>query len=244
MEITILIQLLLAHVLTDFVLQTDKWVKKKREYGVKSLHFWFHGLLSGILTYLLLQQWGNWWAPLTIIITHIAIDYWKLRHEKGKSKKNKHLVNAFVIDQLLHLLVILLLWLTLINGFGKVFPFIAMLFTEKNYLAIVFSAVVLIWPAGIIIGKTTKPFRQQIDMGDSLTKAGLYIGVLERLLVFVFIIIGQYAAIGFLIAAKSILRITKDNNKDSKKKTEYVLIGTMLSFTVAILVGLLTKSMF
>lgn len=244
MEITILIQLLLAHVLTDFVLQTDKWVKKKREYGVKSLHFWFHGLLSGILTYLLLQQWGNWWAPLTIIITHIAIDYWKLRHEKGKSKKNKHLVNAFVIDQLLHLLVILLLWLTLINGFEKVFPFIAMLFTEKNYLAIVFSVVVLIWPAGIIIGKTTKPFRQQIDMGDSLTKAGLYIGVLERLLVFVFIIIGQYAAIGFLIAAKSVLRITKDNDKDSRKKTEYVLIGTMLSFTVAILVGLLTKSMF
>ncbi len=39
MEITILIQLLLAHILTDFVLQTDGWVKKKWEYGVKSLHF-------------------------------------------------------------------------------------------------------------------------------------------------------------------------------------------------------------
>ncbi len=92
-------------------------------------------------------------------------------------------------------------------------------------------------------GKTTKPFRKQIDMGDSLIKAGLYIGVFERFLVFVFIIIGQYAAIGFLIGAKSVLRITKDNDKNSRKKSEYVLIGTMLNFTVAILVGLLVKSM-
>jgi len=244
MEATIILQLLLAHILTDFVFQTDGWVKKKQEHGIKSLHFWFHGLLSGILTYLILQQWSNWWAPLTIIITHIAIDYWKLKYEKEHTKKKKNLVNAFVIDQFLHFLVIVLVWLTLIRGFGKVIPFTAMLFTEKQSLVIIFSIFVLIWPAGIIIGKITEQFRKEIDMGDSLIKAGLYIGVLERLLVFVFILIGQYAAIGFLIAAKSVLRISKDNDKDSRKKTEYVLIGTMLSFTVAILVGLLAKSMY
>ena len=243
METTILLQLLLAHILTDFVFQTDGWVKKKQERGIKSMHFWFHGLLSGILTYVFLQQWHNWWAPIAITLTHISIDLWKIKYEKAKTQKKKNRVNAFVVDQLLHLLVIGLVWLTLTNGLEKVIPFLTMLISEKEYLIIVFSVVVLIWPAGIIIGKTTEQFRKQIESGDSLNKAGLYIGVLERLLVFMFILIGEYAAIGFLIAAKSVLRITKDNDKDGRKKTEYVLIGTMLSFSVAILIGLLAISM-
>ena len=132
MEATILIQLLFAHILTDFVFQPDGWVKKKQEHGVKSLHFWLHGLLSGVLAYLFLQQWSNWWVPVAILTTHIAIDYWKLRYEIGRTKKKKSQVNAFVIDQLLHLLVIVLVWLSLINGFEKVIPFFAMLFTESN----------------------------------------------------------------------------------------------------------------
>ena len=48
-------------------------------------------------------------------------------------------------------------------------------------------------------------------------------------------------AIGFLIAGKSILRVGRDNDQDVRKKTEYVLIGTLISFTVAIIIGLLTK---
>lgn len=137
----------------------------------------------------------------------------------------------------------MVLWLALIDGFGKVIPSLALLLTERQYLVIIFSVIVLIWPAGIIIGKTTEQFRKQIEKDDSLNKAGLYIGILERILVFVFIFICQYAAIGFLIAAKSVLRITKDVDTNSRKKTEYVLIGTMLSFSVAILVGLLAKAM-
>jgi hypothetical protein len=243
MEITILLQLLLAHILTDFVFQSDAWVEKKRERGIKSLHFWFHGLLSGILTYLLLQQWSNWWVPLAVIVTHIAIDYWKLKFESVKGKKNKRWATAFLIDQLLHMIVIIVLWLTLINGFCNVFPYIKMLFANKQFLVVILSVIILIWPSGIIIGKTTEQFRKEIDVADSLRRAGFYIGVLERLLVFVFIIIGQFAAIGFLIASKSVLRITRDSDKDSRKKTEYVLIGTMLSFALAILLGLCAKAM-
>jgi hypothetical protein len=55
------------------------------------------------------------------------------------------------------------------------------------------------------------------------------------------VLLGQYAAIGFLIAAKSVLRISKDGEKDARKKTEYVLIGTLISFTTAILIGLLAN---
>jgi len=83
-------------------------------------------------------------------------------------------------------------------------------------------------------------------MEDSLKDAGRWIGMLERILIITFIFINQYIGIGFLIAAKSLLRlIDKPENAfgtskpfSSRKHTEYVLIGTFLSFAIAILTGL------
>jgi hypothetical protein len=70
----------------------------------------------------------------------------------------------------------------------------------------------------------------------------MYIGVTERMLVFIFVLLGRYSVIGFLIAGKSILRITKDGENNASKKTEYVLIGTLISFIVVVSAGLLVKS--
>lgn len=42
MIMVVLLQLLLAHLLTDFVIQTDEWVGKKQENGLASYHFWLH----------------------------------------------------------------------------------------------------------------------------------------------------------------------------------------------------------
>jgi len=65
--------------------------------------------------------------------------------------------------------------------------------------------------------------------------AGRKIGILERVLTLLLVIQNQYLAIGFLIAAKSLLRF-----KDTERaKTEYVLIGTLLSFGTAIVIGIL-----
>jgi hypothetical protein len=47
----------------------------------------------------------------------------------------------------------------------------------------------------------------------------------------------QFEAIGLLIAAKALLRFQDDD----LKLTEYVLIGTLLSFTMTILIGLALK---
>lgn len=239
MNITILIQLLLAHILTDFVLQTDGWVKKKNQKGIGSFYFWGHGLLSGLLAYIFIQQWTNWWIPLFISITHLLIDLGKIKYEEKAPKKYR--VYSFVVDQLLHILIIIVAWLIIVNGFNQVPNFIKYLTSDLASVSIITAVIMLIWPVGIVIGKLTEPFRKEIKADDSLKKAGHYIGIFERLLVFVFIIIGQYAAIGFLIASKSILRITRDNDEEGRKKTEYVLIGTMISFTIAILIGLMVR---
>jgi len=73
----------------------------------------------------------------------------------------------------------------------------------------------------------------------SLAKAGRYIGILERLFVFVFVVTNHWEAIGFLIAAKSVFRFGDLTSSKDRKLTEYILIGTLLSFGLAILIGIL-----
>jgi cyanate permease len=68
---------------------------------------------------------------------------------------------------------------------------------------------------------------------------GTYIGILERLLIFICIVSGFYEGIGYLLAAKSIFRFGDLTKAGHRSMTEYVLIGTLLSFTSAILWSLL-----
>lgn len=108
--------------------------------------------------------------------------------------------------------------------------------------AVITAVLIIVWPVGIAVGRITEPFQKELSTtNDSLSKAGIYVGIFERLLVFIFIMIGQYAAIGFLIASKSILRVSTEKDPDSRKKTEYVLIGTLISFTIAIIISLLAR---
>jgi hypothetical protein len=74
---------------------------------------------------------------------------------------------------------------------------------------------------------------------DSLANAGKYIGILERLFVFSFILLNQWSAIGLLIAAKSVFRFSDLSRAKDRKLTEYILIGTLISFGLALSVGLL-----
>lgn len=68
---------------------------------------------------------------------------------------------------------------------------------------------------------------------------GRLIGILERIFVFIFVLLGQYAAIGFILAAKGVARF-----QDFKSRTfaEYVLIGTLLSTLLAMAVGYFVKA--
>lgn len=74
---------------------------------------------------------------------------------------------------------------------------------------------------------------------ESLINAGKYIGILERLFVFTFIVTGHWEAIGFLMAAKSIFRFGDLKESKDRKLTEYILIGTLLSFGIATATGLI-----
>lgn len=234
-NILILLQLLLAHVLTDFVFQNTKMVKHKRNYKGKSWYLYAHSILAGVLSYVFLQDWGQVLVPIIIIVTHFFIDLWKLNQSKDNLK-------YFIIDQILHLLIITITWLYLIDGFSSILPAVSMFFSSTMALAILIGYLIVIFPVGFIIGKATERWQYEVakeGAQNSLKKAGRYIGIFERILVLTFILINNFAAIGFLIGAKSILRFS--DTKGARKQTEYVLIGTLMSFAICIVIGLVIR---
>ena len=103
--IQIIIPLFAAHLLSDFILQTDEDVKKKQSLFV----FGKHILLVTWLSYQLVGDWGNYIIPLAILFTHSIIDLLK------NSIKNDSLF-IFSVDQAAHYLVILLLSLYMQNN--------------------------------------------------------------------------------------------------------------------------------
>jgi hypothetical protein len=150
------------------------------------------------------------------------------------------------MDQLIHIFIIVVLWLALINGWSKMNFLLRRYLPDYRILLVVLGYLLMTNPIGYFIQFITKRWVKDLNMGDSLKDAGRWIGMLERILIITFIFINQYIGIGFLIAAKSLLRLidrpesvfASSQPFSSRKHTEYVLIGTFLSFTLAILTGL------
>lgn len=74
---------------------------------------------------------------------------------------------------------------------------------------------------------------KKIVMGIEDKNAGQYIGFLERILIAIFLSIGQYASIGFIMTAKSIARYDKISK--SQEFAEYYLVGTLASLIAALI---------
>lgn len=75
---------------------------------------------------------------------------------------------------------------------------------------------------------------ETVDIGEF--NRGRVIGLLERALLYGFILQGQYGAIGFILAAKAFAR---SKALDDRAFAEYVLIGTLLSGGLALCIGLM-----
>lgn len=227
-----LLKLLLAHLLTDFVLQPRSWVEDRLKKHFASGKLYLHGLITGIVALLFigLQYWP---AALVITVTHIIIDGWK--------SYRRNIISYFIIDQVLHLLVIVGCWYFIFLQWHDITNALSKISINNNLWVLATGIVLITAPAGILIGQMTKGWREKIINPESLANAGKWIGIIERLIVFLLVLVGQYAAISLLIAAKGIIRF---NEKDRPEvKTEYLVIGTLLSITIAMTVGIAVKAM-
>jgi len=258
MDRTLLI-LLTAHLLGDFILQNGWMVSRKRHLGVLALHV----LVVTAVTAALLGSLPPFVLG-TIFLTHFAMDGLKIRVMSGPRWRP---IAAFSLDQAVHLAVLVAiagiaptlagegLWMHLLANHPEGL--------RAFYIGLTFvSAVVLTVPVGgHLIGMLTADLLKQIEQSkivasgdshsprgaaplepeiDGLRNGGRYIGWIERGFVLLLMLINQPEGVGFLIAAKSLFRVGDIRDDRRPRLTEYVIIGTFLSFGWAMLVSVIT----
>lgn len=204
--------LFLAHVAADFVLQTNAMVDTKSS----PLTLARHGavvLLTAVLATATLSPW-----LLALTIAHLVIDLIKTRAPRS--------LWPFMFDQGAHAATLLLAAPLIQTGWTA---------GTTAIMALTAGAILATRAGGFAIGLLMQPWAAE---AIGLSGAGRVIGNLERALIFLLILSGQTQNIGFLIAAKSVLRF--GTVSDDRKVSEYVIIGTLASVCWAIAAALMT----
>ena len=228
--------ILTAYLLGSLVLQAEWSIGRTRPV-------WRPVLQGAVVTamsclFLGTFQWRILFAILLAVVVMAAIEA-RLSPDSGA---------LFLVNQCLHVAVLL--------GLALCFPDAA-----KNgwwtagtkpdlsrwYFAFLSctSGIILCVPVGgVLIARLIRPFADQISGNDlsGLAQGGQYIGWLERILVMLLVLMDQPNGIGFLIAAKSILRFGEIKDATQRKVAEHIIIGTFLSFGWALLISMLTRN--
>jgi hypothetical protein len=210
-------------------------VVDRRSRHFRSPFLYLHAVVHFALAWIVTASMAGWKVAAIIAAGHILLD-------GGKALLKGDGLQAFILDQIGHILILLGCWM------------LATQVKWSNAIALWASSPEVLWPAcgyGLVvflfpklIALATRQWRTSLDEGrEPLIRAGRWIGIIERVLVFTFVLIDNFGAIGFLLAAKSVLRFGDLRDARDKGQTEYVLIGTLLSFGLTILTGLLVREL-
>jgi len=227
------LKLLLAHFIGDFVLQPKSWVQKRTmRIGYLLLHIAIH---AAVLVLLFIPELREQWQTIVFVAcAHLLIDSGKIYLEK---KFPGRAFLLFIIDQSLHVLsliaVVLYQYGITINWETTVFSTTGLLYILTFVLTVFVSPIML----RVFFSKWTSEVDFAHKPQSSLVDAGMLIGIMERLLIVLFIQVGFLSGIGFLLGAKSIFRFGDLTNAKDTKFTEYILVGTLASFVIGIGIG-------
>jgi len=216
-----------AHLLADFTFQPQKWCDKKERELISKEHV-YHVLVVFAFSWILSFHVSFWWASLLIAVSHFGFDMLKSFFYK-QNTGHKYL---FFIDQAFHFIILV----SVVYLFSKTTTIDFPITITTNAAFMIFALIACTKPSNIFIKKfmESQDIINKSQNENDLLKAGRIIGSLERLISFILILFNQFAAVGFIIAAKSILRFRDTQTA----KTEYLLIGTLLSFGIAFILGI------
>lgn len=237
--INLILNLIFAHIIADFYLQSNTFCEGKQFQGLHGKNIYIHASIVFLLSVFAFGSAYYCLPAFLIAITHLLIDYLKSivdNHLDKKKECSRYKIFSFAVDQMLHFAVIAIIsWIVINHCAWNQFDAIKV-FGLRLYSCIIAFAICA-KPANILIKLVLNYCQVNVIGGnekDENFKAGALIGTLERWLIIIFMCINQYEAIGFLVAAKSILRF---NELKESEKSEYVLSGTLLSLFVALIAG-------
>ncbi len=227
-----LTKLLLSHFLTDFFLQRKGWIEERKEKHFASPYLYLHTAITAVVAWFFIG-WTYWLVAIIIFVTHTIIDGVKsFAPDKPK---------FFLIDQGLHLLVILACWWFTFYDYSDLTLNWNEISGDTNLWVKITAYSFITWPCAYLIGQLTKKWRDNLPNSEGLEDAGKWIGIIERIIILTLVLYNQYEAVGLLIAAKGIIRFNENNR--TEQKTEYLVIGTLISIVLAIITGLVVIRM-
>jgi len=231
---TFILQLFLAHIIGDFFLQGNRWIISKETHKWRSPYLYIHVLVHFVLILVITWDINNWKIAIVISLLHLLIDGIKLQFQQLQRQRL-----WFFADQLAHVAVLLA-----IGCFHEKIIWQPVVSINTETLIKAIAVLFVLKPASLITKTTISRWTPANNSSHSITLASLkdageWIGYLERLMILIFILLNKWEAIGFLLAAKSVFRFGDLKEPRETKLTEYVVIGTFLSFFIAIITGLI-----
>jgi hypothetical protein len=232
----LLLQLCAAHVVADFLLQPDWMAASKRRLSVLGAHGAIHGAVALAAVNLGLNR-RVLGAITLLVLSHCVLDYVKARFTTDGWI-------AFSADQAGHLAAVATAaaWASPQHAAGGPPPFLGLVGSGTLYLHVAGYVGVVIG-GGFFVQKVAQSFLAKVDpqlasQKPGLPEAGRYIGWMERSLILTFVLAGYSDAIGFLLAAKALVRFPEIQQDTKGHFAEYFLIGTLTSVGLALVGGL------
>ena len=227
--------LLNAFLIADFVFKPALGAKTGKPWRVAV----WGGLLMAVIAYLLLGAWVNYSLPVLIFILFFVAESLRQRIKKFNLVKLVLWIAAWLV-----MIFLVLLWYPP-ELYASSFWVGWLGMGYLKGLIVLAGFVFAVFPGSQLIGLALQPLQEEIRKANrkqnaplGLREGGRWIGMLERALIYIFVLSGQYASIGFLVAAKSILRFGEVKESRNRMDAEYIIIGTLASFLFALLTGL------
>jgi hypothetical protein len=239
--VSLLIRLMLAHLLGDYWFQSDQVARTKHEPRGLLIHGLWH--LALLVVLVALPEASNpslWLVALGVTVVHVLID-------AGTARIQPRDTRSLLLDQSLHAVTLLgaVALARPVEARALVNAATALLHQPKLWTFLT-GFVATVWAGAVFVGRWVEPFATALAarLGTprpGLDRAGRFIGLAERTLIFIAIQLRAEALIGFIIAAKAILRLPEARDAGTRELSEYYLAGSFASLAWAIGLSVLTR---
>lgn len=238
--VPLLLKLVLAHLAGDYLLQPARVARGKRRAGMLALHLGVHGVLLLLVAFTEPPSARLAAGLLALLAAHGLIDAWTSRWARRD-------LGALLADQGLHALALLAaVWVARPDEWRGLTALAGGAVPDPRAWTLVVGIIAALPAGAIVVGRIVRPFAEAVDAGEEearpgLARAGWTIGVLERALVLLALLLRFEALVGFVIAAKAILRLPEARDPRYRALAEYYLVGSLASISWAVLVGVLLR---
>lgn len=243
-----LMLLLTGHLVADFVAQTDRIAKLKTEKIEFCLfHCVVYAIILSLATLLILPLSAAWLPILVIVVSHSLIDVIRVLIEKKCVENNRDSMIVFLLDQGLHVLIIWITYFFMVGSVGdkmQIYKILGCFSTKQISNAIVYTLmfVIILRPSAITVRKVLDAIdnRRLSDRycRKETIRPGFAIGIFERIIIVILTMNTEFAAMAFVMAAKSLAR---HKQLEEPSFAEKYLVGTLLSVAIAITAAVTLK---